>query len=100
MTTEYEQSKQRPYLMFTAGEGDEIFTFYFGHDPVDRMCELTLHRVYMEPRLLGSAIPLLPLEVGSRALLAIDTPSKEQEILEIPVVTQYGLAPSELYPHY
>ncbi len=81
-------------------ESGEAYTFYYGFDPVDRMCGLTYHPEEKEPELLGSSVPLIPLEVGKSALLGVDTPSKDIFLIKTPIITSIGPAPVELQPGF
>jgi len=99
MATAYEEARSRTTFMLTVEPDSEIYTFNFGHDPVDRMCRLTRH-IDGESELLGSSIPFTPLELGKSALLGVDSPSRDFYILDIPTITHYGPAPFELQPEF
>lgn len=100
MANAYEQFRSQTTFTLVVEPGNEQYTFNFGHDPVDRMCRLVRHLKGKESELLGSSVPLLPLEVGKAAILGIDTPSRDFYILETPPVMHFGPAPSELCPEF
>lgn len=60
------------------------------------MCGFVLHRDGEEPRLMGSAVPLYPITLGTTALLGVDTCFKEFHLQETSKVISIGPAPEEL----
>ena len=91
MSTLYDQERNRTVFVI-ATESGESYSFHYGYNPEDLMCGLTRHKEGEAPQLIGSSVPLLPLEVGKSALLGVDTQSKDQYILETQIITHIGPA--------
>lgn len=95
MASTYEQQEARTYFMIGTDSGEK-YTFHYGHNPVDLMCGLVLHREGEEPKRMGSAVPMHPITLGASALLGVDTCFKEFHLQQTSEVTSIGPAPAEL----
>jgi hypothetical protein len=99
MTTLYDQERRRTAFTFVTEMG-ETYTFHYGFSPEDLMCGLTRRPREADPELLGSAVPLMPLEIGKSALLGLRSPSNDIYLLETPTIRIIGPAADEFQPGY